>query len=119
MAKIIILMLLLSISNHCQANSIAIDAVKADEKIIRYLADKSITNFQITYQQLELGDICGFVGCQWRKLVSVVVTSRSANAPSTTIVALVEGIVPNNQEQPKVTFVTLNNSLPNTLTFIN
>jgi hypothetical protein len=50
MTIIIVLILLLSISNHCQANSIAIDAVRADEKIIHYLADKSITNFQITYQ---------------------------------------------------------------------
>jgi hypothetical protein len=117
MKQLIALIFLLSISNNCQA--IAIDAVNSNQKIIHFLADKSLTNFKITYQQLELGDICGFVGCHWRKLVSVIVTSKSANAPSTTIVALVEGIVPNNQNKPTVTFVTLKNSLPNTLVFID
>jgi hypothetical protein len=76
MTKIIVLMLLLSISNYCQANSIAIDAVKADEKIIHYLADKSITNFQITYQQLELGNLLVAGG---ENSFFFVVTSISAN----------------------------------------
>ena len=119
MKQLIALIFLLSISNNCQANAIAIDAVKSNQKIIHFLADKSLTDFKITYQQLELGDICGFVGCHWRKLVSVILTSKSANAPSTTILALVEGIVPNNQNKPTVTFVTLKNSLPNTLVFID
>ncbi|MBA6230754.1 MULTISPECIES: hypothetical protein [unclassified Colwellia] len=117
MKQLIILIFLLSISNNCQA--IAIDAVKSHQKIIHFLADNSLTDLKITYQQLDLGDICGFVGCHWRKLVSVIVTSKSANAPSTTIVALVEGLVPDNQNKPTVTFVTLQNSLPNTLVFID
>ena len=121
MKQFILLILLLSISNHCQATttSIAIDVVKSHEKIIRFLADKPSTHFQVTYQQVELGDICGFVGCHWRKLVSVVVTSKSANTPSTTIFALVEGTIPNRESKPTVSFVTLQNNLPNKLVFID
>jgi len=119
MKQFIVLILLLSISNNCLANQIAIDAVKSHEKIIHFLADKPKTHYRITYQQLELGDICGFVGCHWRVLISVIVTSKSANAPSTTIVALVEGMIPSQKQKPKVSFITLQKTIPNTLVFID
>jgi hypothetical protein len=121
MKDFIILILLLSISKYGLAStkSIAIDTVKSHKEIILFLADKPLTNYIITYQQVELGNICGVIGCQWRKIVSVIVSSKSSNSPTTTILALVEGTTPNRNNAPTVSFITLNNKLSNTLTFVD
>jgi len=121
MKQLIILILLLSISNSCLANtnSIAIDAVKSHKEITHFLADKPFTNYKVTYQEIELGNICGVIGCHWRKIVSVIVSSKSANSPTTTILALVEGTIPSRNIPPTVSFITLKSKSPNTLVFID
>lgn len=119
---IIVFVLILTISyvSHAKdAADIAIDAVKSHEKIIHFLKDKSSNDYQVTYQQLELGGICGFVGCNWRQLVSVIITSKSSNNPSKTILVLVEGLTSTIDSKPTVSFVNLKTSLENELIVIN
>jgi hypothetical protein len=118
MKNIVLFILLLSISYHCQANDIAIEAVKSDKKVMLFLANKSIKDHKITFQTMQLGGICGFVGCNWRTLVSLVVTSKSANSPSTTILMLVEGLTSSINTPPTVTFVTLTQENSNDLVTI-
>lgn len=123
MKKLILFILLLSLSNVSQAvestADIAINAVKSHKKIISFLAKKSSNDFQVTYQPLKLGGICGFVGCSWRQLVSVIITSKSSNRPSKTMLLLVEGITSSTDSKPKVSFIRLESSLKNELIFIN
>lgn len=123
MNKFMVFILLLSISYASQAADstadIAIDAVKSHEKIINFLANKSSDNYQVTYQPLELGGICGFVGCNWRQLVSVIITSKSSNSPSQTILLLVEGLTSSIDSKPKISFISLKNNQKNELVFIN
>lgn len=118
MKSIILFISLLFISYNSQANDIAIEAVKSNEEVILFLADKSSSNYQITFQKIELGGICGFVGCNWRNIVSIVVTSKKSNATSTTILALVEGVTTNKKIPPTVTFITFNRSPSNKLVAI-
>ena len=119
----IVFIFLLSISSVSQATdtpeNIAINAVKSHEKIILFLADKSPANYHVTYQQVKLGGICGFVGCNWRQLVSVIITSKSSNNPSKTILLLVEGLTSSIDSAPKVSFIGIESSLENELIFIN
>jgi hypothetical protein len=118
MKPFIISIFLLSISFTLTANDTAINAVKSHKEVILFLADKSLNNYQINYEQIELGDICGYMGCQWRKIVSVIVISKGSNSPSQTILALVEGSTSMNNK-PKVSFVTLKNNMQNNLTLID
>ncbi|MFB0981369.1 MAG: hypothetical protein QMC62_10695 [Alteromonadaceae bacterium] len=115
----IIFIFLLSISFISIADDIAIEAVKYNEQFILFLADKSQNTYQVTYDQIELGDICGYTGCHWRKLVSVVVISKSSNSPSKTILALVESSTARSNNKPKVSFIYFKDSVQNTLTFID
>ena len=92
---------------HSKEDEVAMNAFKHDPKIVKYLANKSLTNYWIKYQQLELDGICGFAGCEWRKLVTMKVTSKSSNAPSVTILAVVNGMAGNVKIEPKVNFVKL------------
>ena len=113
--KFFILLIALSIAigvSHAEDGNgeLAIVSVKNHPKVQKFLADKVAEKFTIQYQQIKLGGVCGFVGCQWRRLVSVIVTSQSANKPSVTILALVEGTVPTRGAQLKVTFVEIKNS---------
>jgi hypothetical protein len=119
MKNIIILIFLLSVSYTCKANDIAIDAVKSHAKIIHFLSDKSPNHYNVSFQQIELGGICGFVGCNWRILVSIVVTSKQSNAPSKTILALVEGMSSQPDDAPTVSFINLKNNRSDNLVFIN
>jgi hypothetical protein len=119
MKMFIIFIFLLSTSFIAQANNIAIDAVKSNEEIILFLADKSPNTHQIFYEQIEIGSICGFMGCHWRKIVSVVVISKSSNSPSQTILALVEDSTQDDNNKPKVSFINLQNNVQNNLTFID
>ncbi|NQZ21237.1 MAG: hypothetical protein HRT53_04205 [Colwellia sp.] len=123
MKKFMFFIVLLSIANVSRAADttaeIAINAVKSHEKIINFLADKSSHDFQVSYQPLKLGGICGFVGCNWRQLVSVIITSKSSNSPTKTILLLVEGITSSIDSKPKVSFISLESSLKNELIFIH
>jgi len=86
---------------------LAIKVVKNHPNVQMFITSKSSKNMTVQYHQMQLGGICGFAGCQWRHLVSVVLTAKSSNSPSTTIVALVEGIIPSRGNEPQVTFVEL------------
>jgi hypothetical protein len=123
MKKLMIFIFLLSISYASQAENtteyIAINAVKSHQQIIAFLANKSSSDFQVTYHALELGGICGFVGCNWRQLVSVIITSKNSNNPSKTILLLVEGLTSSIESKPKISFMSLESSLKNELVFIN
>jgi hypothetical protein len=90
-----------------ETNDLALSAVKKHPEIQKILSNKRFKNSTVKYHQMELGGICGYVGCHWRNLVSVVVTSQSSNSPSETFIVLVEGINPNSGVDPKVTFVEL------------
>ncbi|NQZ86357.1 MAG: hypothetical protein HRT54_02115 [Colwellia sp.] len=115
----IIFTFLLSTSFISKAEDIAITAVKSNEQIILFLADKPLNAYQITYEQIELGDICGYMGCNWRKLVSIVVRSKKSNSPTKTILALVESSTNSNTNMPKVSFINFKNNVQNNLIFID
>jgi len=121
MKKFIFFILLLSIVNISQAETapeeIAINAVKSQQQIIKLLANKPSSDFQVTYQSLKLGGVCGFVGCNWRQLVSVIITSKSSNTPTQTILLLVEGITSSLDNKAKVSFISLKSNLRNELIF--
>ena len=119
MKTFIIFIFLLSTSFSLKADDIAIEAVKSNDEIILFLADKSQHDYNINFQQIELGDICGYMGCNWRKIVSVVITSKSSNSPTKTILALVKGSTRNSNEKPKVSFINLKNKLQNNLTTVD
>lgn len=122
MKSFMVFILLLLISYASQAKdsaTIAIDAVKSHEKITNFLADKSSSDYQVTYQQVELGGVCGFVGCNWRQLVSVIITSKSSNNPSKTILLLVEGLTSSIDIKPTVSFISIKSNVENKLIFIN
>lgn len=84
-------LLLFLFSSTLSAEDNAIKAFKNNADVIDFLSNKSAENYWIKFQQMKLGGECGFTSCQWRKLVSLVVTSKSSNASSTTIIALVSG----------------------------
>lgn len=105
----IVMMSLWLMTNDVKANDneIALAAFKHQPQVVKFLANKSLTNYWIKYQQVELDGICGFVGCEWRKLVTMKVTSKSSNAPAVTILAVVNGMAGNVQIKPTVTFMKL------------
>jgi hypothetical protein len=115
----VIFIFLLSASFISLANDIAIEAVKSNDQIILFLADKQLNTYQVTYDQIELGGICGYIGCNWRKLVSVVVISKNSNSPTQTILALVEGSSQDGNNKPKVSFINFKNNAQNNLTLID
>ncbi|KGJ93786.1 hypothetical protein [Colwellia psychrerythraea] len=102
-----ILILLLLFSSNLFAEEIAIDVVKTHPEIIDFLSNKPATQYWIKFSQMSLGSECGFAGCQWRKLVSLVVTSKKSNAPSITTLALVSGQNSSNTDSTNVEFVEL------------
>ncbi|WP_057831403.1 hypothetical protein [Colwellia sp. TT2012] len=109
------IMLLLLFSNTLFAEDIAINAVKMHPRIIEFLSNKPLSQNWVKYNQMDLGGVCGFAGCQWRKLVSLIVTSKNANASSITIIALVSGQNPSNISSTTVEFVELTKLAKNTL----
>jgi hypothetical protein len=119
MKMFIIFTFFLSITFISKADDIAINAVKSNEQIVLFLADKPLNAYQVTYEQIELGGICGYMGCSWRKLVSVVISSKKSNSPSQTILALVESSTKTSANTPKVSFINLQNNVQNTLIFID
>lgn len=107
--------LLFLFSNNLLAEDIAIEAVKKNPKIIELLSNKPLSKYSVDFHMMELGGQCGFTGCQWRKLVSLIVTSKAANAPSTTILALVSGYNPNIIKEISINFVALKKAVGNDL----
>ncbi len=85
--------------------AIAIEFVKQNPKIKAYLKNKDLQKYSIEFNQVKLGGVCGFTGCQWRTLVSLVVTAKHANSPSTTILAIVKGRLPAGHSEPTIQFV--------------
>jgi hypothetical protein len=103
----IIFILLFLFSNTLFANDIAMETFKNNKKIKAFLADKPTDQYWINYHQMPLGGECGFTGCHWRELISLVVTAKSANAPSTTIIALIDGNEPKETSTVNIKFVKL------------
>ena len=110
----LLLVLLVIFSSTLFAEDIAIEALKKNDKIKAFLANKSPDQYWVNYHHMSLGGQCGFTGCQWQKLVSLVVTKKTANAPSTTIIALVSGSQPGNNTDLVVKFVELSEVSPST-----
>ena len=101
------IMLLLLFPSTVFAEDIAIEAVMKHPKTIELLSTKPLAKYWVEFNQMELGAECGFTGCKWRKLVSLIVTSKGANASSSTIIALVSGHKPSNTSKITVEFVEL------------
>ncbi|NQZ28681.1 MAG: hypothetical protein HRT55_20465 [Colwellia sp.] len=108
------IMLLMLFSCTLLAEDIAIEAVKKHPKIIELLSTKTLAKHWVEFHQMDLGGECGFTGCKWRKLVSVIVTSKGGNAISTTTIALVSGHKPNNINNITVEFVELTKLIKDT-----
>lgn len=85
----------------------AIEIVKQHPKIKQMLDKHPSEQYQISFGEVEMGGNCGFVGCTWQKLVSLVITAKRVNAPSMTILAEVTGNIPVRNSEPSVRFVDL------------
>ena len=85
----------------------AIAIFKQNTKVKTLLAKHSDKQYSVSFGEVDMGGSCGYVGCQWQKLVSMVITSNRANAPSVTFLAVVEGSIPDRGTQPTVRFVDL------------
>lgn len=112
--RIILLILLgLIMSETSRAEEIsAIDVFKQQPQVQQLLAKHPTDKNQISFDEVQMGGQCGFVGCTWNKLVSMVITSQRANAPSLTILAVVSGNTPARGAKPQVRFVELKDMDP-------
>lgn len=88
-------------------NPSAIKWVKQHPKVQQLIKQHNERDYQTTYSELSLGGQCGFVGCDWHQLVSVVITAKRSNSPSMTILAKVSGQTPDHGKTPTVEFVEL------------
>lgn len=88
-------------------NKNAIKWVKQHPKVQQLIKQHNADEYQTTYSELSLGGQCGFVGCDWYQLVSVVITAKRANNPSMTILAKVSGQIPDRGNPPNIEFVEL------------
>ena len=108
MFKIILWSALMVMSNLAAANTdLAINAVKQQQKIQTLLSAHDQQHYEVGYHAMPMGGHCGFVGCQWRELVSVVITAKRANSPTMTLLAEVTGQTPHRDRPPVVRFVEL------------
>ncbi len=90
-------------------NNMIIDEVKKNSKVIKFLKNtQGLSGREVSYHQMPLNSICGFAGCQSVKLVNIMVSSTSANAPVTNLLAKVT-LTGLEQEKMKVTIVELEN----------
>ncbi|WP_144392423.1 hypothetical protein [Pleionea sediminis] len=111
--SILIILGLVFMSTESYSKDDAIQFFKEHPKVKSYLENKPHAKYWVKYDEIELGEICGFAGCQWRKLVAMTVTSKSANAPSDTFFAIVEGPVPVAKDaEPTIRFVDLTDMPP-------
>ncbi|MFT4927770.1 MAG: hypothetical protein ACI8WB_003884 [Phenylobacterium sp.] len=91
-----------------EQDTAAISIFKQHQKVKALLAKHTDPQYTIHFSELQMSDRCGFVGCQWQKLVSMVITAADrANAPSVTFLGVVEGWVPDRGMAPTVRFVQL------------
>lgn len=113
MRTLLLLIIGLFMSENSQANPVdVISLVKNHQQVQALIKAHPADNNEVTFTELELGGQCGIVGCTWHKLVSVVITSKRANAPSLTILAQVTGNQPARGSQPTIKFVDLTSMEP-------
>lgn len=105
--KIFIGLLMLISQESLGKNPSAIEWVKQHPKVQTLVSQHNENEYQTTYSELSLGGQCGFAGCDWYQLVSVVITAKRANNPSMTILAKVSGQTPDRGNAPKIEFVEL------------
>lgn len=86
-----------------------IDAVKKDPTVIKFIKSVATSpSHNVTFHEMPLDSICGFVGCESRTLVNVMITSTGANAPTKSLLARVTVMELNEKIKPQVAIVTLN-----------
>lgn len=90
----------------------AVDIFKQQAETKTLISKYSNKDYDISFGEVEMGGHCGFVGCDWNKLVSMVITAKRANSPSLTYLAVVSGQVPDRGTPPKVRFVDLTDMDP-------
>jgi hypothetical protein len=89
------------------STSIAISTVQQQDKIKSLITQYTNDNYTISFGEVEMGGHCGFVGCEWQKLVAMVITAKRANSPSVTYLSVVTGQTPDRGAKPTVRFVDL------------
>lgn len=89
------------------STSLAISTVQQQDKIKSLITQYTNDNYTISFGEVEMGGHCGFVGCEWQKLVSMVITAKRSNSPSVTYLAVVTGQTPDRGAKPTVRFVDL------------
>ena len=97
----------MSVSANADTPSTAISTVQQQDKIKSLITQYTNDNYTISFGEVEMGGHCGFVGCEWQKLVSMVITAKRSNAPSVTYLAVVTGQTPDRGAKPTVRFVDL------------
>jgi len=86
-----------------------IEAVKNDPSVISFIKKIAVSaDNKVTFHEMPLDSICGFVGCESRTLVNVMITSNESNAPTKSLLARVTVMDLNETMKPKVDIVTLN-----------
>ena len=106
------ILLIMSISSSADtpsspSTSLAISTVQQQDKIKSLITQYTNDNYTISFGEVEMGGHCGFVGCEWQKLVSMVITAKRSNSPSVTYLAVVTGQTPDRGAKPTVRFVDL------------
>jgi hypothetical protein len=109
------ILLLMSVSSNADtpsdsnsaAPSTAISTVQKQDKIKSLITQYSNNNYTISFGEVDMGGHCGFVGCEWQKLVSMVITAKRSNSPSVTYLAVVTGQTPDRGAKPTIRFVDL------------
>jgi len=86
-----------------------IEAVKKDPSVIAFIKNVAISpDNKVSFHEMPLDSICGFVGCESRTLVNVMITSNQSNAPTKSLLARVTVMELNEKMKPQVAIVTLN-----------
>ena len=108
-----VVLLMTSLSSAAQnPQTTAISTFKQHPKVISLLARHTDKDYTVSFGEVEMGGICGFVGCSWKKLVSMVITAKRSNAPTMTILGVVEGQTPDRGNPPTLRFVELGDMDP-------
>lgn len=94
-------------SQNAELQSNIIELIKQNSKVQQLLAKHPPDHYDTTIEQVDLGGHCGFVGCDWHKLVSIVITAKRSNRPSINLLIKVSGQTPQTEQKPKLEFVEL------------
>jgi hypothetical protein len=101
--------LLLLSAQSCAHDTKIIDAVKKDPAVMSFIKNVvTSTDNKVTFHEMPLDSICGFVGCEKRTLVNIMITSTIVNAPTKSLLARVTVMELNEKMKPQVVIVTLN-----------